>query len=177
MNTMLLFAALLSAPLLAPKAPGQSADAKTIKATHAKLLAAFKAKNAGAVKSLFTKGFTQTANGMTFNRDQAVAQMVQGAGSSKVDWTMSGLEVSGDKATYTSNFTFETTSVDNAGMLGPKGKTHKMGGAGVQKVQMVKESGKWLYNHLEAVSLKMTMDGKLFNPQAPPPSPNKPAHK
>ncbi len=174
MNTLLLFAALVSAPLLAPKAPDQSADKKVIQATHARLLAAFKAKNAEAVKSLFTKNFTQTAYGMTFNRDQAVAQMTQGAASTKVDWTMSGLQVSGDKATYNSNFTFVTTSVDNAGTFGPKGKTHKMVGTGVQKVHMVKESDKWLYNHLEVLSTKMTMDGKPFNPQAQPPSPKKP---
>src|SRR5437870_7316824 len=156
MNAILLFAALLSAPLLGPKAPGQSADEKAIKATHSKLLAAFKAKNADVIKSLFTKGFTQTANGMTFNRDQAVAQMTQGSASAKVDWTMSRLQVSGsgDKATYTSNYKFETTSVDNAGMLGPKGKTHKMSGTGVQKVQMVKEGGKWLYSRLEVISSK-----------------------
>ena len=103
MNTMLLFAALLNGPLLGPKAPGQSADEKAIKAVHSKLNAAFKAKNADVIKSLFAKGFTETANGMTFNRDQAVAQMTQGAATSKVEWTMSGLEVSGDKAAYTSS--------------------------------------------------------------------------
>ena len=168
MNAILLFAALLSAPLLGPKAPGQSADEKAIKATHSKLLAAFKAKNADVIKSLFTKNFTQPANGMTFNRDQAVAQMTQGSASAKVEWTMSGLEVRGDKAAYTSNYKFETTSVDNAGMLGPKGKTHKMSGTGVQKVHMAKEGGKWLYSRLEGVSSKLMMDGKPFNPQAPP---------
>src|SRR3989442_15622693 len=129
MNTMLVFAALLSTPLLGPKAPGQSAEVKAIKAVHSKLNAAFKAKNADVIKSLFTKGFTETANGMTFNRDQAVAQMTQGSASAKVEWTMSGLNVSGDKATYTSNFKFETTSTD------PKGKTHTMSGTGVQRIQ------------------------------------------
>jgi hypothetical protein len=173
MNAILLFAALLSAPLLGPKAPGQNADEMAIKAVHSKLLAAFKAKNSNVIKSLFTKGFTETANGMIFNRDQAVAQMTQGSASAKVVWTMSGLEVSGDRATYTSNFKFETTSLDSGGMLGPKGKTHKMSGTGVQKVQMVKEGGKWLYSRLEVVSSKMMMDGKPFPPQAQPASPNK----
>ena len=162
MNAIPLFAALLIAPLAGPKAPGQSADEKAIKATHSKLLAAFKTKNADMIKSLFTKDFTQTANGMTFDRDQAVAQMTQGAATSKVEWTMSGLRVSGDKASYRSNFKFETASVD------AKGKSHKMSGTGVQKVQMVKEGGKWLYSRLEALSSKMMMDGKPFNPQAPP---------
>src|SRR5258708_33321958 len=101
MNTMLLFGALLSAPLPGPKAPGQSADEKAIKATHSKLNATFKSKNADVIKSLFAKGFTETANGVTFNRDQAVAQMTQGAASSKEEWTMSGLEVRGHKAMYT----------------------------------------------------------------------------
>src|SRR5579872_6052431 len=174
MNAMLLFAALLSAPLFGPKAPEQSADKKAITTIHSKLLAAFKAKNADVIKSLVTKGFTETANGMTFNRDQAVANL-QGSASAKVQWTMSGLEVRGDKATYTSNFNFETTSVDDAGMLGPKGKTHKMSGTGVQKLEMVKEGGKWLYSHLQVVSAKMMMDGKPFNTQAQPASPNKPA--
>ena len=173
---MLLFAALLSAPLPGPKAPKAfGPDEKAIKAVHSKLNAAFKAKNSDVIKSLFAKGFTETANGMTFNRDQAVAQMTQGAATSKVAWTMSGLEVRGDKATYTSNFKYEMSSVDNAGMLGPKGKTHKMSGAGVQKLHMVKEGGKWLYSHQELVSAKTMMDGKPFNPMAPPTSPNKPA--
>ena len=169
MNTMLVFAALLSTPLLGPKAPGQSAEVKAIKAVHSKLNAAFKAKNADVIKSLFAKGFTETANGMTFNRDQAPAQMTQGAATSKVEWTMSGLRVSGDKAAYTSNYSFETASVD------AKGKSHKMSGTGVQKLQMVKEGGKWLYSRQEVVSAKMMMDGKPFNPQAQPASPNKPA--
>ena len=172
MNTMLLFAALLSAPPLGPKAPGQGADEKAIKAVHSKLLAAFKAKNADVIKSLFAKSFTETANGMTFNRDQAVAQMTQGSASAKVDWTISELKVSGNKAAYTSNYKFETASVDNAGMLGPKGKSHTMSGTGVQRIQMVKQGGKWLYNRLEVVSAKMMMDGKPFNPQAPPPGAN-----
>ena len=58
-------------------------------------------------------------------------------------------------------------------MLGPKGKTHKMSGTGVQRVQMVKEGSKWLYSRLEVVSAKMMMDGKPFNPQAQPASPQK----
>ena len=158
MNTLLLLAARLSAPLPGPKAPAQSADEKSIRATHSKLNAAFKSKNADVIKSLFAKGFTETANGMTFNRDQALAQMTQGAATSKVEWTMSGLRVSGDKAAYTSNYSFETASVD------AKGKTHKMSGTGVQKLQMVKEGGKWLYIRQELVSAKMMMDGKPFNP-------------
>jgi hypothetical protein len=116
------------------------------------------------IKSLFAKGFTENANGMTFNRDQAVAQMTQGADSSKVEWTMSGLEVNGNMATYTSNYKFETTSPD------PNGKTHKMSGTGVQRLQMVKEGGKWLYSRQEVVSAKMLVDGKPFNPQAQPAS-------
>src|SRR5258708_27073606 len=164
MNTMLLFGALVSAPLPGPKAPGQSADEKAIKAVHSKLNAAFKAKNADVIKSLFAKGFTETANGMTFNRDQAVAQMTQGSASAKVEWTMSGLKVSGDKATYTSNFKYEMASAD------PKGKTHTMSGTGVQKLHMVKEGGQWLYSRQEVVSSKMMIDGKPFNPQTPPAS-------
>jgi hypothetical protein len=169
MNAMLLFAALLSAPLPGRNAPGQSADEKAIKAIHSRLLAAFKAKNSDVIKSLFAKGFTETANGMTFNRDQAVAQMTQGSASAKVGWTMSGLTVSGDKAAYTSSFKFETT------MPGAKGKTHKMSGTGLQRIQMVKEGGKWLYSHQEVVSAKMMVDGKPFNPQAPATASNKPA--
>ena len=92
--------------------------------------------------------------------------MTQGPASAKVEWTIGGIEVSGDKAAYTSNFKFETTTADNAGMAGAKGNTHKMSGAGVQKVQLVKEGGKWLYSRLEVVSSKMMMDGKPFNPQA-----------
>ena len=58
--------------------------------------------------------------------------------------------------------------------LDAKGKSHKMSGTGVQKLQMVKEGGKWLYSHQEVVSAKMKMDGKPFN-QAQTTSPNKPA--
>ena len=71
---------------------------------------------------------------------------------------MSGLKVSGDKSAYTSNYTFETTSVD------PDGKNHKMSGTGVQKLHMVKEGGKWLYSRQELVSSTMMMNGKALKP-------------
>ena len=134
---------------------------------HARLLAAFKTKNAAVIKSLFTKDFTQSANGMTFNRDQAVAQMTQGTASPRVDWTISGIEVSGEKASYMSNLKYETNS-------SYQGKNHKLIGSGVQKVQMVKKGRKWLYSHLEVISSKMMMDGKPFNPMAQPAEPGKP---
>jgi len=174
MNAIMLFAALLSAPLFGPNASDQSADRKEIKAAHTKLLAAFKARNAAAIKSLFTKDFSQTANGTTYDRDEAVAQMTQGSASAKVEWTISGIEVTGDKASYTSNFKFESIWADSAGAPGAKAKNHKINGAGVQKIQLVKENGKWLYSRLEVVSSKTMMDGKPFNPQAQPASANKP---
>ena len=59
MNTMLVFAALLSAPLPGPKAPGQSADKKAIKAVHSKLNAAFKAKNPWLTTSEGSREFLQ----------------------------------------------------------------------------------------------------------------------
>jgi hypothetical protein len=158
MNAALLFAALIGALVPGPKAPVLSADEKAIKAVHSKLLVAINAKNADGIKSLFTKGFTQIASGATFNRDQAVSQMTSGPGAVKVEWSVGGLKVSGNKAAYTSNFKFV------ASVPGQDGKTQNMTGTGVQKVHMVKERGKWLYNHLEVLSLKMTMNGKPLNP-------------
>jgi len=146
MNTVLLFAALISAPMSGPKHANQSADVAAIRAAHSKLLDALNSKNAGVVKSLFTKDFTQTAYGTTFNRDQAVAQMTQGPAATKVEWSIGGIKVSGDKAAYTSNFKFETVSAKSAG------KPAKVSGGGVQKLQLVKEGGKWLYRHLEVLS-------------------------
>lgn len=169
MITFLLFAALLSAPLPGPKSPGQGTDVKAIKALHARLLAAFKAKDAKAIKPLFASGFTETANGYTFNRDQALAQMTQGlAAAGSVVWTMSGLDVHGDKAAYTSNFAFEISRPGSAGAPGSEGKTHRMTGTGIQKVQLAKEGGKWLYSHVEVLSAKMAVDVKPFNTQAQP---------
>jgi len=172
MNAMILCAALLTTALPGPKAPEQGSDEKAIKAVHSQLMAAFKANNADAIKSLFTTGFTQSANGMTFNRDQAVAQMTPGPASKRVEWTMSALRVSGNRAAYKSIFKFETT-LDNAGGSGVKGKTHSMSGTGVQKIQMEKQGGKWLYSRLEVLSSKLMMDGKPFNPQVQQSAPNK----
>jgi hypothetical protein len=112
---------------------------------------------------------------MTFNRDAAVAQMTQGSASAKVDWSISGIQVTGDKATYTSNFKFESTSVENSGAPGQKGKNHTISGTGVQRVQLSKLAGKWLYTNLDVVSSKIMMDGKPFNPQAQQASANKSA--
>lgn len=175
MNPILLFAAMLGAPHQGPKKPTHTADEMAIKSTHSRLMAAFKANSADAIKSLFTKDFTETAKGITFNRDEAAAQMAQGMASSKVEWTMGGLDISGNKASYTSNFKYETTIVDTAGSFGPKGKTHKMSGAGIQKVQLIKDGGKWLYNHMEVGSVHAMMDGKPFNTQGTPDPAKKPA--
>jgi hypothetical protein len=168
MNQMLLFVAVLTAPGAGPKAPPLSADAKQIKAAHVKLLAAINAKQPEVVKSLFTKNFTQTASKSTFDRDAAVALMTQGAASTKVEWTLSGLTVKGERAAYDSNFKYETSVADNSGKRGVKSKAHKMIGSGVQKLQLVKEGGRWLYTHLEVLSSAMTLDGQPFNGQAKP---------
>lgn len=160
MNGLLMCAALLGGLLSGPTAFPKRADVKAIQAVHSKLMAALKTRNAREVDSLFAKDFTETANGVTFNRQQALAQMERGAASASVRWTMSHLTVSGNRAGYTSHFSFNTSVVDRTGMMGAKGVAHRMSGSGVQMLQLVKQHGNWLYSHQQLISMQTMMDGK-----------------
>ncbi|HEV2474487.1 MAG TPA: nuclear transport factor 2 family protein [Chthonomonadales bacterium] len=175
MRVILLFAALLATAPTAPKPPSHSSDVKAITALHARLMSAFKSHNANAIKALFTSDFTQTANGMTFNRDQAAAQMAQGSAAGEASWTMKALKVHGARADYLSAFKFITRSPGTAGAAGAASKGHTISGSGVQRVDLVKQRGTWLYHHLQVLSIKIMMDGKPFNVPSQPAAMKKPA--
>lgn len=153
----------------------KASDEKAIRALHAKLVDAFRKKDAKDVMALCTEDFKEKGlHGEVMQGAQMEAMLKQQfsmmQGTPKVEMTPSNIKVSGSKATYISAFKMSGKILDTAGMIGPKGKTHTMNGSGKEKVTVVKDAGAWKFKLVEHVAENMTVDGKPFNPAGPTPT-------
>lgn len=165
--------AVLSLGLIGP-AHADSADEKAIRALFAKLEQAFKNKDMKAIMAMSTSDFTEKMpNGTVLTAKQAEAQMTQEFAMIKsikeVSMKPGKIKVNGKTATAMSDFKFNETVVDQMGQLGKKGATHAMSGTGQSRVTLAKGQDGWKFKREEALKVNMTLDGKPFNPMAPPP--------
>ena len=155
-----------------------SADEKAIRAMYVKLEQAFKNKDMDAIMALSTKDFTEKMpDGKVLSAKEAEQQMRQEFAMTKevksVSMHPDSIKVSGKNATVMGTFKFTDIVVDSQGMMGPKGAQHTLSGSGKSRVKLVKTAEGWRFKSEEGLSMKATMDGKPFNPMAPPPKPKK----
>jgi hypothetical protein len=102
---------------------------------------------------------------------QAMAQ-TQSLDDAKI--AIEKLTVKGNIATSVSTMSLTMTMMDSTGEMGPKGKAHKMSMTERSRETWVKTSGGWKAKHSEDLpGGKMLLDGKPFNPMAPPSQPPK----
>ena len=87
----------------------------------------------------------------------------------KVTYTMKSLTVKGDKALAEATSTVDVVVVDSRGEVGKKGAAHHLVQVETSKDTWVKAPSGWKMQRSESTGMpKMTLDGKPFNPGAPP---------
>ena len=133
---------------------------------------AFMKEDASFFEKISTPGFTYVdATGKVENKAQSMQGMKMMFGMAshiKAKFTLGAVSVKGDTGTarYRGNFSMD--------VKGPDGKTAKMT-METQTLETYKKSGNgWLVHQIkETAPSKMMMNGKPFNPAAPPPAPVK----
>lgn len=84
-------------------------------------------------------------------------------------YSVSGLKVTGNRATGRSTFVMDAAVVDSQGMMGEKGKTHRMKMEESYNCIWTKNRGVWqTSSETPGGQSKMELDGKPFNFGAPP---------
>jgi ketosteroid isomerase-like protein len=159
-------------------APVARADDKSeIKGLFSKLSTAFKNKDSNGIFALCTPDFTEKNHGMVIDAKASRAQMEQMFAMAKsvkeCSFTPSKIDVKGGNATAMSVGKSSFVIVDNQGMFGAKGLTHKMTDTSTAKCTMVKEKGKWKFKQLEMLTESPVVDGKPMQMGGPPPPPKK----
>lgn len=137
-----------------------------------KVCQAFMKEDAAFFEKISTPGFTYVdATGKTENKAQSMQgmKMMFGMASNiKAKFTRGAVSVNGNTGTarYKGNFSMDVKD--------PSGKTAKMT-METQTIETYKKSGNmWLVHQIkETAPSKMMMNGKPFNPAAPPPVPVK----
>jgi hypothetical protein len=164
---------------LASAADDAAAVKKQADANYAKMMSSFIKKDAKGVMAPYADSFEGVGMmGQKVTKAQAETEMKQHMADTKkvnvAKFNITGMKVNGDKATGAVGFHLDCVTVDNEGMMGPKGKTHKLVMDDQQNVTWSKTSGKWLIvKEAPTGKTKMMVDGKPFNPGAPPPAPKK----
>lgn len=89
-------------------------------------------------------------------------------------YTVSDVKVNGSKASGKSVLKLDAVVIDNQGMMGPKGKTHRMKMEQPYTVTWKKSGGNWLVTSETPAGMpKMEIDGKAMSAQATPQTPKK----
>ena len=170
----------LPAALVMVLALGALADDAAVKkqldSELTEMMAAFKKGDAKACMSIMADDYVGIGpQGEKVDKAAATAMMkkymtdTKKINSSK--FTIADLKVKGNSATCISTFNLDAVVVDNDGMMGEKGKTHRMQMVELTNVTWTKKGSKWLISkESPAGPPKMMVDGKPFNP-GPPPAP------
>jgi ketosteroid isomerase-like protein len=175
----LLLAAMAIAVPVAASADDAAAVKKQADANYTKMMSAFMKKDAKGVMSVYADNFEGVGMmGQKVTKAQAEAEMKHHMADTKkinaAKFNITGLKVKGNNATGTVDFHLDCVTVDTQGMMGPKGKTHKLVMDDQSNVTWAKAGGKWLITkEAPTGKTKMMVDGKPFNPGAPPPAPPK----
>ena len=91
-------------------------------------------------------------------------------------YDIENLKVSGKKATGKATFKLDSTMLESQGMMGVRGKTHRMTYSQKFATTWTLSGNHWQRSKETSVGQsKMTMDGKPFNPGGQPTSAKKPA--
>lgn len=176
MKTGLLFGALMAGAVLFTS-PARADDASEIKALFKQLTTAMMAGKYDDTLKMETKDFKAVGpDGSSMTGQQMVATMKARDGMMKLksmDIKVQKLDIKGTSAVAESAFSTKSEMTDAAGQMGPKGKTHTMEMSGQAKNQLEKTKAGWKFKTFEQKVMKMTMDGKPFDPTkmggAPPP--------
>ena len=158
----------MSAALIAICGGARADDKKDIEALYAKLSKDIKDNKLDATLALETPDFkSKTLDGRTMTGKEMVEQMkMEGANSkvNKFDIKINKMTVKGKMASVDTLFEVGTTMTDTSGMMGPKGKKHKITGTGAVHNDLAKTKDGWKFKNMEQKSMKMMMDGKPFDP-------------
>ena len=155
---------------------------KGIMAAFDSAVKSFKAKDIKGFMSVYTPDYTSKANGKTMSAKEMEAEMKMNMSNTKsvesATLSLGKVAVKGEAATADATFSLKATIADPQGRMGKPGATHKMGVVEKAREIWVKTKGGWKNKRSDMISETMTLDGKPFNPMAPPPGPGKPVkHK
>jgi hypothetical protein len=143
-------------------------DKKDIEALYARLSKYIKDNKSDAILDLETPDFkAKTIDGKTKTGKELAEQMKMEGAHEKVkkfDIKIASMKIRGKSASVDTTFDVISEIVDAEGMMGPKGKKHKMSGTGAIHNELVKTKDGWKCKALEEKAMKMTMDGKPFDP-------------
>jgi len=143
-------------------------DAKEIAALYAKVDKAMVGKDVKGIMSAGVQGFTYTEAGRTMTGDQIIAQMQQEfqvtVGKPVSKTTIVTCKIKGTTASVT------TTGYAELSMNLPDGKVHKMTSVTKTSDTLVKTAKGWFVKNINVTSNKLTLDGKPFDPNKPPPA-------
>ena len=168
--------------LILPMVAGAD-DAASVKkkaeANYAKMKSAFTKKDLKGYMSAYADNFAGVGMmGQKAGKAQAEVEMKQHiADTQKINsagFKVSDVKVKGDKATGKVDFHLDCVTLDSMGMMGAKGKSHRLVMDDQQNVTWTKAGGKWLIVKEAPTGIShMSVDGKPFNPGAPPTPPKK----
>ena len=148
-------------------APAAKADDKAdINALYVKLVSHMKKKDVKGIMAMGTSDFQMKQDGQTLDAAQASQQMsvqFQTMNVDSVSMKVSSFKVTGKKAVVNTNYAMKLSMQEPQG--GPK---HILADAGTTRDVLVKSAGGWKFRMTETVAHKTLMDGKPFNPMAPP---------
>lgn len=164
---------------LAAVADDAASVKKQIEANFAKTMAAFKKHDIKGVMANTADDFEGVGEtGQKIDRKAMQAQMqgymdtTKKVNSSK--YTVSDMKVAGNKATGKTTFLLDAVVTDAQGTMGPKGKTHHLQVEEHTTVTWTKAGKTWMTSKEAPAGMpKMIVDGKAFNPMAPPQTPKK----
>jgi ketosteroid isomerase-like protein len=173
-------------PLVAAMALPVAAFADSAASVENQVEASFQ-KSIAAFKKHDIKGFVAICaddyegvgmDGKKINKAQMAAQMKEHMKSTKkvnsATYDVTDVKVKGNTATGKAKFNLDVILDDAEGMMGPKGKTHRMKMEEHYNMTWKKVGGKWLVSkEIPNGTAKMSVDGKPFDPTASPPSANK----
>lgn len=158
---------------------GTATVKKQIQADFNQAMAALKNQDIKGFMTFTADDYQGNDQGMKVNKAyvEQTLQMYKGDANkiNSYSFDIKNLKVSGKKATGRAIFKLDSTMLDSQGMMGEKGKTHRMTYAQVFATTWMKSAGHWQRSKETSVGQpKMSMDGKPFNPGGQPTSAQKP---
>jgi ketosteroid isomerase-like protein len=163
-------AAILSICILS--SPVRADDKREIEEGYKKLVAAFKARSVDALKAVTTDDFTMKMPGQVLSTEETMKQIRQSFGmmseSPKFTMTIDKIAMKAKSAEVHSTGNMTVDIVDASGAYGKKGAKHSTVYIETSKDIWVKTGKGWKMKVTESLSEKMMLDGKPFNPSAPP---------
>jgi ketosteroid isomerase-like protein len=150
---------------------------KEVEANHVKAMKAFAKKDVKGMMAFVADDYSGVDMMGQKQNKAAVEKEMAGyiKDTKKVNsssYTVSGVKVNGNKASGKAKFVLDALVVDTQGMMGAKGKAHRMKMDQDYAVTWVKRGGKWLLtSENPSGPPKMEVDGKPMSAGGPPPAP------